>query len=392
MKPKIFSWEETVLEGAAKIIIPRRELFRRPDGAYEPAWSPVFYNPIMHINRDITSLATYSYFKGKEYFFVEPLGGTGVRGIRLALETNGAGIINDVDPISFYYIKRNIIINKVENRVAPYLHEANALLNSLTFSGLPVDYIDIDPYGSPVPFIDSAIKPLGKKSLLGITATDTGPLNCSHRNKALRRYGIRCIKTDFSKELGLRVLIYNIVFRAASLDVALYPLISYSDKYYYRVIFEAERTGNKSYELIDRCRGYLWYCRKTLERGFVKELAYDLSCSNGEKPEFIGPLWICGLGSKEFYKIMISNIVKLPFLEKETIELLSKIEPDITINNPYIRYDRLFGLHRRNQPPINDFIERIRELGYEAYRTHFDPRGIRTNADVKELHRLISSF
>ncbi|ABN70344.1 N(2),N(2)-dimethylguanosine tRNA methyltransferase [Staphylothermus marinus F1] len=391
MSLDIFSWEEIIFEGAVKIVIPNRELFKRPDGTYEPAWSPVFYNPIMRVNRDIASLVTFSYFKGKEYYFVEPLGGTGVRGLRLALETNGTGIINDVDPISYYYIRRNIILNKVMDKVFPCLHEANALLNSLTFSGLSIDYIDIDPYGSPIPFIDSAVKPLGKKSLLGITATDTGPLNCSHKNKALRRYGIRCIKTDFSRELGLRILLYNIVFRAASLDVALYPLISYSHKHYYRAIFQAERTGRKSYEIIDKCRGYLWYCRSTLERGFTKEPIDNIICSNNEKPEIIGPLWICELGNKIFLQKMISNINNMSFLSKETIELLNKIEPDITINKPYIRYDKLFGLHKKNQPPINDFIEKIRELGYLAYRTHFDPRGIRTNADIRDLHRLISS-
>ncbi|ADI32301.1 tRNA (guanine(26)-N(2))-dimethyltransferase [Staphylothermus hellenicus] len=391
MNLDILAWEEIISEGTAKIIIPKRELFKRPDGTYEPAWSPVFYNPIMRVNRDIASLATFSYFEGREYYFVEPLGGTGVRGLRLALESNGTGIINDVDPISYYYIRRNIVLNKVMDKVFPSLHEANGLLNNLTFSGLPIDYIDVDPYGSPIPFIDSAIKPLGKESLIGITATDTGPLNCSHKNKALRRYGVRCIKTDFSRELGLRILLYNIVFRAASLDVALYPLISYSHKHYYRVIFQAERTGRKSYEVIDKCRGYLWYCRSTMERGFIKEPVENIVCSNGDEPEYIGPLWICGLGNKIFLQKMISNIDNMPFLSKETIELLNKIEPDITINKPYIRYDKLFGLHRKNQPPINDFIEKIRELGYLAYRTHFDPRGIRTNADIKDLHRLISS-
>jgi tRNA (guanine26-N2/guanine27-N2)-dimethyltransferase len=267
---KVFDWEEVISEGAAKIIIPRRELFRRSDGVYEPAWAPVFYNPLMRTNRDFTVLATKTYFNNHEFMFIEPLGGTGVRGIRLAIESNGYGLINDVDPVAYYYITRNIRLNNIDDRVYAVMHEANTLLNNYTFTGVLVEYIDIDPYGSPIPFIDSAIKPLAKKALIGVTATDTGPLTCSHGNKALRRYGIRCFKTDFSKELGLRILIYNIVFRAAAMDVVLKPLFSYSDKYYYRVFFETERSGAKSYRVIEECRGYLWYCKNTLERGSRK--------------------------------------------------------------------------------------------------------------------------
>ncbi|RLG88994.1 MAG: N2,N2-dimethylguanosine tRNA methyltransferase, partial [Thermoprotei archaeon] len=57
-----------------------------------------------------------------------------------------------------------------------------------------------------------------------------------------------------------------------------------------------------------------------------------------------------------------------------------------------IRYDKLFGLHKKNMPSINTFIELIRKHGYNAYRTHFDPRGIKTNAPIEILHEIISSF
>ncbi len=387
----IYEWEEIVTEGLAKIIIPKRELFQRPDQTYEPAWSPVFYNPLMKPCRDLTVLVNYSYFGNKSYFFIDSLAGTGVRGIRLGLETNGYGIINDVDPIAYYYMLRNIELNNLSQRVQPYMCESNALFNNFTFSGVIVDYIDIDPYGSPIPFIDSAVKTLGKNSLLGVTATDTAPLVCSHRHKTLRRYNIECMKTDFEKELGLRILIYNLIIRSASQDVCLKPLISYYHKHYYRVFFETTRSGSKAFENVSKCRGYLWYCPKTLERGFVKEInTIENNCSDGEQI-VAGPLWICNLGDTDFLKKLIDNVEKFAnYIDLNLLKQLKILLYEYRIEQPYIRYDKFFSKIGRNMIPIEEFINIIKKQGFEASRSHFDPRGVRTNAPVKILREIFS--
>lgn len=391
--PIIHRWEKIISEGKAKIIIPDPELFRRPDGVYEPAWSPVFYNPIMTVNRDFTSLFLRVAFREKEFFFVEPLGGTGIRGIRIALETRGKGIINDIDPVSFYYIRRNIELNNLDKHLEASLDEANSLLNSLVFSGIIIDYVDIDPYGSPIPFIDSSVRPLGKHAYLGVTATDTGPLTCSHAAKALRRYGVRCCRTDFMKELGLRILIYNIVFRAASQDVALDVLVSYSHLYYYRVLFKTYRSGRKSYEILDKCRGYIWYCPNTLERGFIREPDEKPSkCLDNSSPVIIGPLWICRLNEPTYIDAMIKSASSDTIYTDKTIEILSFLKNEAEINKPYVRYDKLFGRLRKNMPPRDKFIEILREHGFKAYRSHFDPRGIVTNADIHEIYEIIKEY
>ncbi|MEM1713725.1 MAG: N2,N2-dimethylguanosine tRNA methyltransferase, partial [Desulfurococcaceae archaeon] len=171
--------EEVIKEGLANIIVPRLEQYRRPDGVIEPAWMPVFYNPQAVISRDFTVILLKTIMNNKDFFFVDALSGTGVRGIRIALETEGEGILNDIDPRAHYYIKKNIALNNLVDKLEVYNHEANALLNTLVFAGIPVDYVDIDPYGAPSPYIDSALKPLRKEAYLGVTATDTGPLTCT---------------------------------------------------------------------------------------------------------------------------------------------------------------------------------------------------------------------
>ncbi len=48
---------EITREGKAYILAPRKELFTRPDGIFEPAWAPIFYNPVMMDNRSLTVLS-----------------------------------------------------------------------------------------------------------------------------------------------------------------------------------------------------------------------------------------------------------------------------------------------------------------------------------------------
>jgi len=60
-------YEEVLNEGLAKIIVPRLERYKRPDGSIEPAWMPVFYNPQAVISRDFTTMFLKTIFKTKNF-------------------------------------------------------------------------------------------------------------------------------------------------------------------------------------------------------------------------------------------------------------------------------------------------------------------------------------
>lgn len=385
----IMNWETIIIEGKAKIIVPDPRRFMRSDGVFEPAWAPVFYNPRMKENRDIAVLVTATYFNFKEYFFVEPLAGVGVRSIRLALESQGNGIANDLDPLSYYYINRNIILNEVLERIKSYNQEANTLLNNLRSNGIIVNYIDIDPYGSPIPFIDSTAYAIAKGGLVGVTATDTGPLNCSYPHTCLRRYGAYCVKTDFSREMGLRILIGSIVKRAASHDIAFKPILSYYRDYYYRIYFSVSRKATDASKLLNYI-GYIVYNEETCKRAIVYSL--DQLNNIGYKGSIIGPLWIGKLGDIDFINRIIDLINNFNYLNQNIKKFLKTLLNEYNIITPYYRLDRLYSTLKMNIPPINKVIKNIRDSGYLAYRTHFDPRGIKTNAPYEELLEILKNI
>lgn len=377
-----------VREGLAKLLVPNPSLYTRPDGRVEPAWMPVFYNPAAKLSRDITVLAARAAFGGKSFFFVDLLAGTGARGVRLGLEAGGEGIANDVDPRAFHFIRENLRLNGLVGSVEAYNTEANALSNLLTFSGTAVDFMDVDPYGSPSVYIDSALKPLGKNSILAITATDTGPLTCSHSSKALKRYWIECVDVDFDKELAARTLIYNTVIRASALDRLAEPLITLYREHYIRVVFRVSRAN--PYRRAKECRGFVWYCPDTLERGFTGDPLEAPACSSGQRPKLLGPLWTCGLGDPEFIAKMEGELPSVGWLDAARLgSLLALIREESTIRGVYVRVDLLSRAAKANMPKLSALVESLKAHGFHAARTHMDPRGVRSDAPVELIRQLI---
>ena len=381
--------EEIISEGLAKIIIPRIDLYKREDKTVEPAWMPVFYNPQGVVSRDLTTLFLKSTMLKRDFLFVDLLSGTGVRGIRISLEVGGEGLLNDIDPRAYHYIKRNILVNKLEGRLEAYNQEANTLLNMLVLSGITLDYVDVDPYGSPIPYIDSVFKPLCKKAYIGITATDLAPLSCTHPRKTLVRYWNKCIRVDFEKEYALRLLIASTAMRAAALGFAVTPLLSTVYKHYARIFIESERSYNRAFRVINECVGYIWYCTDTLERGYTRDPYDTPNCTSGKRPIVLGKTWICSITVPDTVSRVLLEAEKTGFLRLETLKILEKLRDEVSINTPYIRLDKLCSVLKVNMPKIDLLVSKLRELGFQATKTHMDVRGLKTNAPFEELARVI---
>lgn len=386
--------EIVVKEGLASLVIPNPELYRRPDGKVEPAWMPVFYNPVAAVNRDVTVLFLNCAMRGKHFLFVDALSGTGVRGIRICLEVGGHGLLNDVSARAYHYIVKNIKLNKLEARIDAYNCEANALMNNLAVSGVYVDYVDIDPYGSPSPFVDSALKPLSREAYLGITATDVASLSCTYPHKTLSRYWSKCFKVDFDKEFATRVLISNVVLKGSALEISLEPVIAFVHAHYIRVFFKAVRSASKAHITVKNCIGYLWYCKKTLERGFIRftEEVNGLSCLDGSKPILLGPLWICNIEDPRTIEMVLKLACETQWINRDTLKILFRLSEESSIEHPYYRLDKLCSSLGVNMPKLEELIEKLRSYGIKCSRTHMDPRGIRIEGSYTELTSAIKSL
>ena len=67
-------------------------------------------------------------------------------------------------------------------------------------------WVDLDPFGSPVNFLDAAVQGLSRVAFLEVTATDTAALTGSSLSSQQRRYGAKGIVDSYAHDDAVRVL------------------------------------------------------------------------------------------------------------------------------------------------------------------------------------------
>ena len=173
---------------------------------------PVFYNPEKEFDR---SLSVEVVRKIRPKKALDLLAASGARGIRFMKEAGVEVVFNDINSKAVKLIKENLKLNGLNARV--YNCEANKLLYSL---GESFDFIDVDPFGTPNPYLTSAIKFLKRGGMLAVTATDTAALMGAKPEAGLRKYHAHLFRHPFMKETGLRVLIKHVIETGTELEYA----------------------------------------------------------------------------------------------------------------------------------------------------------------------------
>lgn len=334
----------TITEGKAKAIVSEGKISKK---------LPVFYNPVMKFNRDISVLLLNCINK-KDMQMALPLSGTGIRGIRLIKELKKGKIksisFNDNSENAFKSIKKNLALNKISSKIKVFNQDANLfLLNSSGF-----DYIDIDPFGSPNHFLNNSIMRLARDGILAVTATDTAALTGTYTNACKRKYWALPLRNELMHEIGLRILIRKIQLIGTQFDKALTPIFSYSKDHYFRVFLRCEKGKKKVDEVIKQYGMY----------------------------ENSGPLWLGQLWDKK----LVSLIEKSNELE-ENKKFLRIIKDESKID--VVGFYDINKLAKRNKikvlPKKNDLINKLKKKKFKVAETHFRENSIRTNAKLKDI-------
>ena len=357
-----------VREGEIEIFVPEGRIYD----------ASVFYNLEGELNRDISVSALQVFqrdFKNK-ITVCDALAASGIRGLRYAKEVSGVKkvVLNDKNPKAVNLIKRNIKENKLSKKCLTTQEDASILLRKNVFIA-----IDLDPFGSPSIFLDSAARSIYHKGFLAVTATDQSALAGTYPEACLRKYGTKTVKTEFYNELGIRILISFIILTTARYDRAFIPLLSFSDKHYYRVFGKIEHAGKIS-GLLENFK-YISYCSCG-----NRELGVQEKCSCGRKFKIIGPVYIGNILDKEFCKKVLIYLKKRGFnLKKEENKLLKLLIDEAEMPAFYFDLHGISKILKKQPPRIEELIRKLSSKGFKTSRTHFSPTAIKTNASFKTL-------
>jgi tRNA (guanine26-N2/guanine27-N2)-dimethyltransferase len=364
-----------VIEGQTKLLVPGELLMGRIERR------PVFYNPKSRLSRDVTCSVARALKKGRKTRFLDLLAGTGARGIRVANEAGWDVQLNDVNPMTMEAMRKNAELNDLHVEISN--QEGNLLMrmNPRVF-----DFIDIDPYGSPAPYLDSAISTVRRNGLIAFAATDTATLHGLYPKTCLRRYSALSLRCEFSKELGLRILLGYAARRAAEHFKGIDCILSHATRHYFRAYLRIIPGIHAADASLDNM-GYLYYCSSCLDRrsehGLVPK---ERRCKCGGEYGISGPIWLGRLFDGELCNAALEKSRYLADAEVEKLLSMLANELDVPF---YYDIHLLSSKMKISAPKMETTIQRLESYGFEARRTHFSPTAIKSNAGIEDVKRAL---
>ena len=371
--------ETLVTEGKARVRFP-------------PQSAGVFYNPKMSLNRDLAVLFAISHFSNsRELRVCDPTTASGIRAARYALEApNVAKVVAaDRDSAAVELASQTVSLNKLEDKVSVIASDANLLL--LSHMNERFDIVDLDPFGSPAPFFESSLRATNDDGILAATATDMGPLSGARATACVRKYGIRPVRTEFEKEMAVRILAGCLANIAGRLELGVSMKFVHATDHYarlYALVTKGRKAANNSTSKL----GFLQYCPSCLARQGIYSLdSVTTKCEYcNSKTKVGGPIWLGPLWDILTVESMIQHT---PTIRSSRLSELQKnlgYIKEETDSPPFYYTTGVVAKIAKAKPvSLGRVLDLLKQEGFVATRTHFSPTGFHTNAPANEITYLL---
>ncbi|MFB6194771.1 MAG: tRNA (guanine(26)-N(2))-dimethyltransferase [Haloplanus sp.] len=351
------------------------------DGASEGKGEGVFYNPTQELNRDITVavLRAYADREPRADSYLDAMTASGVRALRAGVEGWDVTAA-DTDPDAVALARENAERNDLSAAVTVVERDANALMHESTF-----DVVDIDPFGTPIPFADAAF--VGSRDLVCVTATDTAPLCGAHFESGVRSYSAVPRNTDYHPEMGLRILLSALVRTAARYDTAARPICSHVSRHYARTYLELDARATRADACIDEL-GYVHHCEDCLARdheyGLIAHPPADCPACGSDRLVTAGPLWLGAVRDRDFVGAVRAALDAEMGEATRADRTLRTLEAELDEPTHYDQH-RLCKEWGRSANAMDEFLDDLRAAGFDASRAHYGGTTFKTDADVAEI-------
>ncbi|MFH1403571.1 MAG: tRNA (guanine(10)-N(2))-dimethyltransferase [Candidatus Altiarchaeota archaeon] len=354
----------TVVEGGTRLRVPVADRLLKSN--------EVFYNPEMQLSRDIT-VAALKVLKPVDY--CDLLSASGARGVRAVVEAGIPAVINDLNPSAVKLAEDNLSLNGVEAEVTRL--DARQLLAGRRFS-----FIDVDPFGPPVGFMDSVFQSIVDRGFVAFTATDTSALSGTYPRACRRKYDAQPLRSDCYNEVGLRILVGFAARTALRHGFGVRVLFSHSTRHYMRSIIQVSRRGG----VVDgtlKSMMYLQHCFKCLERGYLGW--GDSVCSCGGAG-FAGPLWAGATADESLCERVMEELLACEYATKrDAVGIVGLVSGEQGVFKPYYDVHKVASNAGVSVPRRDVIFERLEEAGFKSFRTHYNMNGVKTEGTVNDL-------
>lgn len=382
-----------VKEGRAELIVPKLDYYRISPNEYSPSKAPVFYNPLMKENRDLT-VAIASVMKRemrRGLCFGDSMAGVGVRSIRVLIESEwDEAHMNDRSGRAFYMMDKNIKLNQLDQKAHPHKMDANTFHAMHTSAESKFDMLDLDPFGTPICFLETAFQAVKHRGILSVTATDTANLFGVHVRAARMLYGVNLVKTGFMRELGVRVLLKALAESAARNEKGIEPIVSIVSRHYVKILVRvlnsrkhAFKTASQIKFLKVRKLGTFYEPMGVVDPG---EVCPEASCI------LLGPLYIGKTYSEEWLERILLQWSEKTWLERNVLKTVEGLLSDDQKTVGGIDLVGLASNLHMGPPGIKVIIEELLKRGFIACRSGLDINCIRTDAKLDELIAIFKSL
>jgi len=371
-----------IIEGKTRFLVPAGSINEKV-----PPKDPAFFNPKAKLNRDFSIIAYSAFLKNFDgpKIFLEGFSGVGVRGIRVANELSDVEqvIINDLNPKALELAKKSASLNNLQNFQTSE-NEVCRFFSTFSKKGERGTIVDIDPFGSPAKYIDCGIRATMHGGILSTTATDLQVLHGLFRDACKRRYGGVPVKTEYSNEIAIRLILGCIRVIAARLDIEIIPLFVESDLHYYRTYVRILNRPDQNENI-----GYILHCKTCGNRKVINEQEKSCEICNGSV-DLAGPLWIGQLFEKQFLETIKDEIPNYT-VDKNCEKVISKSILESEKPGTYFTLDEIASKMKVSPLRLDRAISKLESNGFVASPTSLNPTGFRTNARIDQILEIFST-
>ena len=340
-----------------------------------------FYNPQSKLVRDLGILAAKVYKQDRGSLRVlDALAGCGIRSLRYWQESNADYLwVNEANPDNSLILQQNLAEAIASGHCQITHQDAHRVFFKCYEDRDYYDLVDVDCFGSAVPYLSTMLWATKIGGLMYLTSTDGRTLTGHLPENSIQAYGAIARSHPAAHEQALRLLIGSTQQQAATKGLGVEPVFSLFTGKTYRLMMRLVSKPN----LTNNNYGFLAYCHSC---GNYQTIAWrklnKITCTCSHAAITVsGAMWLGELHNRQQIERFIILAQQLGW--QKVVELLSLMQNEIDLPPYFYKLGEIGHRGKIDIPKRSHLIEALQDQGYQAAATHINLQAIKTNADLE---------